>query len=67
VYHPAIVVPPVNPQAYAPITQPPLPEQEVADLENYHKDLTAEKVDLEQEMEGVKARIEELKAKIANK
>jgi hypothetical protein len=61
------IVPPANPQAYAPITQPPLPEQEIATLENYQKNLTAEKADLEQELEGVKARIEELKAKQASK
>jgi hypothetical protein len=66
-YPPATIVPSVNPQAYAPITQPQLPEQEVAALENYHKTLTAEKADLEQDLEGVKARIEELKAKLGNK
>jgi hypothetical protein len=66
-YPPIAVVPPVNPQAYAPITQSQLPEQEVAALENYQKNLTAEKADLEQEMEGVNARIEELKAKQASK
>lgn len=58
-YPAAVIVPPVNPQ-----TQPQLPEQEVAALENYQKNLTAEKADLEQELEGVKARIEEIKAKI---
>jgi hypothetical protein len=56
---------PINPQA-APITQPLPPEQEVTALENYQKNLTAEKADLEQEIEGVRARIEELKAKQAN-
>jgi hypothetical protein len=66
-YPPATIVTPVNPQAYVPITQPQLPEQEIATLENYHKNLSADKADLEQEMEGVKARIEELKAKQATK
>jgi len=66
-YPPVTIVPPVNPQAYAPTTQPQLPEQEVATLENYHKNLTAEKADLDQELEGVKARLEELKEKLGNK
>ena len=66
-YPPPTIIPPVSPQAYAPVTQPPLPEQEVAALENYSKDLEAEKADLEQEMNGVKARLEELKAKLENK
>jgi hypothetical protein len=66
-YPPATIVLPVNPQAYAPTTQPRLPEQEVEALENYHKNLTTEKADLEQELEGVKARIEELKAKLNSK
>jgi len=58
-YPAAVIVPTVNPQ-----TQPQLPEQEVVALENYQKNLTAEKADLEQELEGVKARIEEIKEKI---
>jgi hypothetical protein len=33
-------------------------------LENYQKQLEAEKADLDQEMGGVKARIEELKTKL---
>jgi len=61
---PVTVVPPVNPQAYVPATQQ-LPEQEVATLENYIKNLNAEKADLEQELGDVKARIEELKTKTA--
>jgi hypothetical protein len=61
--YPLIAVPPASPQAYSPTTQPQLPEQEVAALENYQKNLAAEKADLEQEMDGVKDRIEELKAK----
>jgi hypothetical protein len=56
---PAIVQP-----AYPPAPQPQTPEQEVAALENYHKDLVAEKADLEQEMDDIKAKIEELKAKL---
>ncbi len=63
---PVTVVPPVPQQAYVPVTQP-IPEQEIVTLENYQKNLTAEKADLEQEMEGVKARIEELKTKIVKK
>ena len=47
-----------------PITQKQSPEQEVAALENYQKQLEAEKADLEQEMGGVKSRIEELKIKL---
>jgi hypothetical protein len=65
-YPPTTIVPPISPQAYALTTQPKL-EQEVAALENYHKNLTAEKTDLEQELEGVKNRIKELKAKIGSK
>ncbi|MGD2066894.1 MAG: DUF5320 domain-containing protein, partial [Candidatus Bathyarchaeota archaeon] len=59
---PPTVGQPVYPQAI-PVAQPQSPEQEVAALENYQKTLEAEKADLEQEMGGVKARIEELKAK----
>jgi len=66
-YPPVTLVPPVNPQVYTPIMQPQIPEQEVAALESYQKNLAAEKADLEQEMDGVKARIEELKAKQASK
>ncbi len=63
-YPPLAVGQPVYPQAYAPVAQPQSPQQEVAALENYQKQLEAEKADLEQEMGGVKARIEELKAKL---
>ena len=49
---------------YQPVPQPQSPEQEITALENYQKDLQAEKTDLEQEMGGVKARIEELKTKL---
>jgi hypothetical protein len=55
---------PIYPQAYPPAAQPQSAEQEVVALENYQKQLEVEKVDLEQEMGGVKARIEELKAKL---
>jgi len=63
-YPPPAIVQPAYPQVYPPASQSQTPEQEVAALENYHKDLVAEKADLEQEMDGVKARIEELKAKL---
>jgi hypothetical protein len=65
--YPPTPVPQVTPQAYVPVTQQQPPEQEIATLENYHKNLTTEKADLEQELEGVKARIEELKTKIIQK
>jgi hypothetical protein len=63
-YPPSAVGQPAYPQAYPPVAQPQSPEQEIAALENYQKELKAEKADLEQEMGGVKTRIEELKAKI---
>jgi pyruvate/2-oxoacid:ferredoxin oxidoreductase alpha subunit len=49
---------------YPPVIQPPSPEQEVAALENYQKELKAEKADLEQEMDQIKSRIEEIKVKL---
>ena len=49
-------------RVYHPVVQPLSSEQEVVALENLQKELEVEKVDLEQEMGGVKARIEELKA-----
>ena len=64
VYPPPAVGQPIYPQVYPPVAQPQSPEQEVAALENYQKQLEAEKADLEEEMGGVKARIEELKAKL---
>jgi len=64
VYPPPAAGQPIYPQAYPPVAQPQSPEQEIAALENYQKNLEAEKADLEQEMGGVKARIEELKAKL---
>jgi hypothetical protein len=45
-----------------PVVQPQSPEQKVVALENYQKELEAEKADLEQEMNENKSRIEELKA-----
>jgi len=63
-YPPPVVGQPAYPQAYPPVAQPQSPKQEVAALENYQKELEAEKANLEQEMGGVKARIEELKAKL---
>jgi len=62
-YPQVIFAPAINPQTNVPITQPQLPEQEVTALENYQKNLAAEKADLEQELEGVKARLAELNAK----
>jgi hypothetical protein len=59
---PVLVQPVVQPEY-----QPPMPqtaEQEIAALENYQKTLQAEKKDLDDEMGGVKARIEELKQKV---
>ena len=50
-----------DPIVYPPLVQPPSPEQEVAVLENYKKELEAEKADLEQAMNQIKSRIEELK------
>jgi len=64
VYPAPVVVQPAYPPAYQPVAQPQSPEQEVVALENYQKQLETEKADLEQEMSGVKARIEELKAKL---
>jgi Family of unknown function (DUF5320) len=64
---PVTVVPPVFQQAYVPVVQQTIPEQEIANLEDYQKNLTAEKAGLEQELDGVNARIEELKAKQARK
>ena len=63
-YPPAVIVQPAYPKAYPPVTQSQAPEQEVATLEDYQKELVAEKADLEKEMDNIKARIEELKAKL---
>jgi hypothetical protein len=64
VYPPPVIGQPAYPQVYPPVTQPQSPKQEVAALENYQKELVAEKADLEKEMDNIKARIEELKAKL---
>ena len=50
--------------AYQPVAQPQSPRQEIAVLENYQIGLEVQKTDLEQEMDSVKARIEELKPKL---
>jgi hypothetical protein len=60
-YPPQVIVQPAYPQASPP---PQTPEQEVAALENYQKELVAEKADLEKEIGDIKARIEESKAKL---
>ena len=61
VYPPQVIVQPGYPQV---TPSPQTPQQEVAALENYHEELTAEKADIEKEINDVKARVEELKAKI---
>jgi hypothetical protein len=66
-YPPPAIVQPAYPQTYPPVTQQQTPEQEVASLENYHEELTAEKTDIETEIGAIKNRIEELKAKLDNK
>ena len=48
---------------YPPVIQTPSPEQEVAALKNYQKELEAEKADLEQEMNQIKSRINEIQTK----
>ena len=59
-----LVVQPAYPSAHQQVAHPQAPEQEIEALKNYQKDLESEKADLEQEMGGVKARIEELKEKL---
>jgi hypothetical protein len=63
VYPPPAIVQPAYPQN-PPVIQQQTPQQEVTALENYHKDLVAEKAELEKEMDDIKARIEDLKAKL---
>lgn len=69
--HPQLMYPPVlpqNPYTYPPVypsvAQPQTPEQEVTALENYKKELEAEKADLDQEMSEIASRIEEARAKL---
>ncbi|MDG6222249.1 MAG: DUF5320 domain-containing protein [Candidatus Bathyarchaeota archaeon] len=62
--YPAPVVQPVSVPVNQSMPQPQSPEQEIAALENYQQNLEAEKADLDQEMGGIKARIEDLKAKL---
>ena len=50
-----------NVPIYQPVMQPPTPDQELATLENYQKQLETEKADLNQEAEAIKTRIDELK------
>jgi hypothetical protein len=52
------------PTAYTPVAQSLSPEQEVAALENYQKELEAEKADLEQAMNQIKSRIKEIRTKL---
>ena len=58
-YPPPAVGQPAYPQAYPPVAQPQSPKQEVAALENYQKELEAEKANLEQEMGELKVIIEQ--------
>ena len=51
------------PPVYPPIARPPSPKQEAEALENYRKELEAEKLDIEKEIGEVITRIEELKTK----
>jgi len=67
VYPPPAVIQPTYPNVYPPAPQQQTPEQEVAALENYQENLTAEKADIEKEIVAIKSRIEELKAKRDNK
>jgi hypothetical protein len=62
-YPPPVIVP-AYPKVNPPVTQQQPQEQEVAALENYQKELAAEKTDIEKEMNDIKARIEELKTKL---
>jgi hypothetical protein len=55
---------PYSPYAYPPAAPPQSPEQEVEVLENYRKELEAERTDLEQEMNAIETRIKEAKAKL---
>jgi hypothetical protein len=63
-YPPSPMRPPYTDASNPPVIQPPSPKQEIAALKNYQKELEAEKADLEQEMDQIKFRIEEIKAKL---
>jgi hypothetical protein len=63
VYPAPVLIEPTYPPIYQQMDQPQTPGQEIAVLEKYQENLKAEKADIDQEMAGVKARIEELKAK----
>lgn len=66
-YPPPAFIQPTYPHVYPPVAQQHTPEQEVAALENYREELTAEKADLEKEIVAIKDKIEELKVKLENK
>jgi len=67
-YYPYVYPPPIQYAYPPPINLPAAPtqspEQEVGALENYKKELEAERADLEQEMNEIETRIKELKAKL---
>jgi hypothetical protein len=52
------------PPIYPPATPTQSPEQEIGALENYKKELEAERTDIEQEMNEIETRIKESKAKL---
>ena len=51
--------------AYPPVAPSRTPEQEIQALENWQKELEAERADLEEEMGKIASRLEELKATLA--
>ena len=67
VYPQPVTVQPVYQHAYQPVTQPKLPKQEIAELENYKLSLDVQKGDLQRELDDVTARIEELQTTILRK
>jgi len=64
VYPQPVAVQPVSQPTYQPVAQPQSPRQEIAVLEKYQLGLESHKASLEQETEDVKARIQELIAKL---
>jgi phage shock protein A len=52
------------PQIFPPAAPTQSLEQEIGALENYKKELEAERADLEQEMNEIETRIKESKAKL---